>query len=90
MNKARKRKKVIPFRMTQEQQAAAQTDFDSVPVTTMCQSIQMLIDNLSSRGYPVFDWDNKDKSVKQIGFIGGKVYFLATKEGEDKDEKKTT
>ena len=84
MNKARKRKKVIPFHINQEQQAAAQSDFDSVPVTTICQSIQMLIDNLASRGYPVFDWDSKDKSVKQIGFIGGKVYFLATK--EDKNE----
>lgn len=82
MNQARRRKKVIKFSQSQEQQA--QTDFDSVPVTTMCQSIQMLIDNLASRGYPVFDWDNKDKSVKQIGFIGGKVYFLATK--EDKNE----
>lgn len=89
MNKARRRKKVIPFHISQEQQAAAQTDFDSVPVTTICQSIQMLIDNLASRGFPVFDWDNKDKSVKQIGFIGGKVYFLATKEGEIEDEKTT-
>lgn len=83
MNRARRHKKVIQSEGIP--QAAAETDFDSVPVATMCQSIQMLIDNLANRGFPVHDWDNKDKTVKQIGFIGGKVYFLATKEGEDEE-----
>ena len=84
MNRARRRKKGIPSAQSQQE-----PDFDSVPVVTICESIQMLIDNLADRGFPVHDWDNKDKSVKQIGFIGGKVYFLATKEGEDEDEKAT-
>lgn len=55
-------------------------DFNSVPIPLMCQSIQMLIENLESRGYPVRDFDNKNKIVKQVGVIGGKVYFLASKE----------
>lgn len=87
MNRARRRKKGI--QSEGRPQAAAEPDFDSVSVVTMCQSIQMLIDNLANRGFPVHDWDNKEKTVKQIGFIGGKVYFLATKEGEDEDEKAT-
>ena len=84
MNRARRRKMGI-----QAAQSQQEPDFDSVPVVTICESIQMLIDNLASRGFPVIDWDNKDKTVKQIGFIGGKVYFLATKEGENEDEEAT-
>lgn len=59
-------------------------EFDEVPVATLCQSIEMLIDSLTRRGYPVTDFDDKEKTVKQVRFIGGKVYFLATK--EDKNE----
>ena len=55
-------------------------NFDSVPIPTLCQSIQMIMDNMASRGFPVRDFDHKDKVVKQVGMIGGKVYFLATKE----------
>ena len=67
-----------------------QTDapnFDAVPIPILCHSIQMIMDNMASRGFPIKDFDNKDKTVKQVGMIGGKVYFLATK--EDKHEKAT-
>lgn len=55
-------------------------NFDAVPVPMMCESIQMLMDNLASRGILIRDFDNKDKVVKRVGMIGGKVYFLAVKE----------
>ena len=60
--------------------AISAPNFDAVPIPMMCQSIQMLMDNLASRGFPVRDFDHKDKVVKQVGMIGGKVYFLAAKE----------
>lgn len=60
-----------------------QPDFSSVPLATMCQSIQILIDELLRRGYPVYDFDNKQKYVQGIQIIQGKVYFLAAKEGPD-------
>ena len=55
-------------------------DFSSVPLATMCQSIQLLINELYERGYPVYDFDNKKKSVRQIQIIQGKVFFLAAEE----------
>lgn len=70
----RKRSKINPFKPTEA------PNFDSVPIPILCQSIQMIMENMASRGFPVRDFDNKDKVVKQVGMIGGKVYFLATKE----------
>ena len=81
----RKRSKINPFKQTEA------PNFDSVPIPILCQSIQMIMENLASRGFPVRDFDNKDKTVKQVkqvGMIGGKVYFLATK--EDKNGETTT
>lgn len=85
MNKARRRSN----RTLRAIKAAPQptgSEFDDVPVATICQSIEMLIENLTKRGYPVADFDDKDRTVKQVRFIGGKVYFLATKEVENDEE----
>lgn len=64
-------------------QAAEQADFSSVPLATMCQSIQLLINELYKRGYPVYDFDNKNKFVQGVQIIQGKVYFLAAEEGSE-------
>ena len=81
MNKAR-RKHNKTFRVIDSAPKPTESEFDDVPVATVCQSIEMLIESLTRRGYPVMDFDDKDKTVKQVRFIGGKVYFLATKEDE--------
>lgn len=57
-----------------------QPDFSGVPLTTMCQSIQLLINELYRRGFPVYDFDNKKKCVQGIQIIQGKVYFFAAEE----------
>lgn len=57
-----------------------QPDFSGVPLATMCQSIQLLINELYNRGYPVYDFDHKEKFVQMIQIIQGKVYFLAAEE----------
>ena len=61
---------------------AEEVDFSGVPLATMCQSIQLLINELYSRGVKVYDFDNKDKYVQQVQIIQGKVFFLAAKEVE--------
>lgn len=63
-----------------------QPDFSEVPLATMCQSIQILINELLSRGYPVYDFDNKQKFVQGIQIIKGKVYFLAAEEDVKNEE----
>lgn len=63
-----------------------QPDFSGVPLATMCQSIQLLINELYRRGFPVYDFDHKTKYVQGIQIIQGKVYFLAA-EGESDHEK---
>lgn len=66
--------------------ATEQPDFSSVPLATMCQSIQLLINELYRRGFPVYDFDNKDKFIQGIQIIQGKVYFLAAKEDSDHEK----
>ena len=61
-------------------------DFSRVPLVTMCQSIQLLINELYKRGYPIYDFDHKAKYVQGIQIIQGKVYFLVA-EGESDHEK---
>lgn len=61
-------------------------DFSGVPLATMCQSIQMLINELYERGYPIYDFDNKKKSIRQIQIIKGKVFFLAAEEADDNEK----
>ena len=61
-------------------------DFSSVPTATICQSINLLIEELRSRGIAVYDFDNKDKVVHGIQIIKGNAYFMATKEvGTDEE-----
>lgn len=47
----------------------------------VCEGIQFLLNDLKRRGYPVYDFDSKDKVVQEIKIIGDKVYFLAGREG---------
>lgn len=61
-------------------------DFSGVPLATMCQSIQLLINELYKRGYPVYDFDNKKKFVQGIQIIQGKVFFLAAEEVKDHEK----
>lgn len=57
-----------------------QPDFSDVPIATVCQSIRILINELRNRGYPVYDFDHKEKSVQSIQIIRDKVYFMAAEE----------
>lgn len=84
MNRARRRsnKAIRAVKAAPEPTGA---EFDEVPVATLCQSIEMLMESLTRRGYPVIDFDNPAKTVKQVRFIGGKVYFLAEEGGIDEE-----
>ena len=87
MNRAQRRKsqKEQRNKFFPRQAAAAteQPDFSGVPLATLCQSIQLLINELYSRGYPLYDFDDKEKFVQGIQIIRGDVYFLAAKEESD-------
>ena len=61
----------------------AEPDFFGVPLATVCESIWMLIGELRNRGYPVYDFDHKNKTVQGIKIIRDKVYFLAAEEADD-------
>ena len=84
MNRAQKRKFVREQKIVNISErktvATEQPDFSAVPLATMCQSIQLLINELQRRGFPVYDWDNKKKFVQGIQIIQGRVYFLAAEE----------
>ena len=90
MNRAQRRKSHKDQRNNFFSKPAAvepeQPDFSGVPLATMCQSIQLLINELYSRGYPVYDFDNKEKHIQGLQIIQGKVFFLAAKEASDHEK----
>lgn len=90
MNRAQRRKLDKDQRKKhfsgQAEAATEQPDFSGVPLATVCQSIQLLINELQRRGFPVYDFDNKEKYVQGIQIIQGKVYFLAAKEDSDHEK----
>lgn len=71
---------------TRKEAVPEQADFSAIPLATVCQSIQLLINELKNRGIPVYDFDHKDKVLQQIQILHGKVFFLAAKEvtGDEK------
>lgn len=55
-------------------------DFSTVPTATMCMSIQLMIEELKSRGCRIRDFDHKEKVVEQIQILGENIYFLSQQE----------
>lgn len=75
----------VPFPSIQNNQP----DFSNVPLVTVCQSIRILINELRNRGYPIYDFDHKEKSVQSIQIIRNKVYFMAAEEVKADGKAKT-
>lgn len=48
----------------------------ALPIPAILASIEMQIKVLESRGVKISNWDDKDKSLKQVRMLGGKVYFF--------------
>lgn len=82
---ARKAKKA-GFAIVDSVSENGKADFSTVPTQTLCSSIFLLIQELKRRGYPLYDFDHKEKSIQQIQIIGEKIYFLAAEEGEDEKQ----
>lgn len=59
---------------------------NNVPTPLILRNIEQQIELLSKRGVQIRDWDNKDRVLKQVRIIGGKVYFLAATEPEVKKD----
>lgn len=51
-----------------------------LPVPALLQCIEWQLDILREKGVEVKDWDNKNRVLKQVRFMGGKAYFLAAEE----------
>lgn len=58
------------------------SDFSKASLATICQALQLLINEISNRGYPIYDFDNKQKRVYRIKIIKKKVYFFAAEEAD--------
>lgn len=80
----RKKKKTKPFGMSSSLADATQI-MKQLPVSAMVASIEMQIDILRERGIEIRDWDNKDRTLRQIRILGGKAYFLADTEKDSDD-----
>lgn len=83
LSKFQPQKIPMPRAMPPRQVQDAEPDFSSVPLATVCESIWMLVSELRNRGYPVYDFDHKNKTVQGIKIIRDKVYFLAAEEADD-------
>ena len=81
---AKREKRQAAFRM--QMASEEKPDFSEVPNGTLCQSMQLLLDELRSRGLAVYDFDHKERSLQQFQIVGDKIYFLAAPEEGSADE----
>lgn len=87
MNRAERRRQARQTAYRIQMARQDEPDFSEVPNGTLCQSIQMLINELRDRGYPMYDYDHKERSLQQIQILGDRIYFLAAPEEGNADEK---
>lgn len=80
-----KRNKRKPFGMNSSLADATQV-MRQLPVSAMLASIEMQIDILRERGVEIRDWESKDRVLRQVRMMGGKVYFLAAEDSEAKED----
>lgn len=55
---------------------------------SLCQGIMYAVNQLRERGYPLIDFDHKDRSLQQIQILGDKIFFYAAPEEEHHDGEK--
>lgn len=72
--------KLPPNFKKQLEAKAAQTGLNRLPTMSIVATIDTMIGILRGRGYKIRDWDDKDKVVQKMKYIGGKVYILAPRE----------
>ena len=72
--------KLPPNFKKQLEAKAAQTGLNRLPTMSIVATIDTMIGILRGRGYKIRDWDEKDKVVQKMKYIGGKVYILAPRE----------
>ena len=63
--------------------ATLQKLVDSMPTSILILQLNSTIKMLEQRGVVIRDWDNKDKVVRCICSLGGRYYFMATKESKE-------
>ena len=72
--------KLPPNFKKQLEAKAAQTGLNRLPTMSIVATIDTMIGILRDRGHKIRDWDEKDKVVQKMKYIGGKVYILAPRE----------
>ena len=70
----------VPSFKKQVDAKAAQAGLTQLPTMALVATIDTMIGILRDRGHKIRDWDEKDKVVQKMKYIGGKVYILAPKE----------
>lgn len=55
-------------------------DFSGIPTEMICQSIQLLINELRRRGCLIYDFDHKSKIVHGLKILHGKIFFVAAED----------
>lgn len=69
-----------PISKKQLEAKAAETGLTKLPTISLVATINTMLGILQDRGLQIRDWDEKDKVVQKMKYIGGKVYILAPRE----------
>lgn len=83
-------KKIITKKAVDNEQVYkdAVKTLESLPPKVLAKNIELNIEILKKKGFNIADFDNKDKYVKQVRFIGNNCYFLCGKDEEAAEEEK--
>lgn len=56
---------------------------NALPPLAIVQAIENQIAILRTKGMKIYDWEQKDRAIKQVRIIGGKAYFFAVRENKE-------
>lgn len=75
----KKSKKPVSIKKAAEMRAA-QASLRALPIPALVGTIDTMIGILRERGVVIRDWDDRDKVVHRMKFIGNQVFILAPRE----------
>lgn len=76
--------KSVSFKKAVEMRAA-QASLRTLPIPALVGTIDTMIGILRERGVVIRDWDDRDKVVHRMKFIGNQVFILAPREKPEQE-----
>ena len=66
----------------------AQGIIDNLPIPQLVAGINNLLKQLEQRGVPIYDWDDKARTLYRLQMCRGKIFYLAERREPEAEPEK--